>query len=167
MEPVITDAVPWRESLAQAHLFHSREKVALLDALKARFGPGVAETVARTAAEEAFRTWRAIGEAQSDRSAEQLVRLLWEPLRAKGFVFEAASAPGEVRLRCTRCPIAEMARALGDREWLFHLACGIDEAIARGFNPALALRRTRTLMEGHPCCDHVYFMETMSPSQPG
>lgn len=98
--------------------------------------PFLTDTVARTAAVEAFRTWRAIGEAQTDRSAENLVRLLWEPLRAKGSVFEAASAPGEVRLRCIRCPIAEMARTLGDREWLFHLASGIDEAVARGFNPA-------------------------------
>jgi predicted ArsR family transcriptional regulator len=153
-----------RDPIAQAHLLHTREKLALLDALKARFGPEVAEIVARTSSARAFREWRTIGAAQPARTARDLVRLLWEPLRAKGFVFETAEAPDGLHLRCTRCPIADMARALEDREWLFHLACGIDDAIAEGFNPELRLRRTRTLMEGHDCCDHVYFTEeTPSP----
>lgn len=148
----------WRNRVLEAHLHHTREKIALLSALGQHFGPEVPEVVARTASARAFEEWRAIGEAQADRSAENLVRLLWEPLREKGFVFETTSAPDGLRIHCSRCPIAELAHAIGDRVWLFHLACGIDEAIAEGFNPGLRLRRTRTLMEGHACCDHVYFI---------
>jgi len=156
----------WMARLAKVHFHHTKEKVELLRALKARFGCEVSEIVAQTASERAFQEWRAHGESGASRTAQDLVRLLWEPLRALGFVFEVESAPGELRLRCTRCPIADMAHSLGDTEWLYHLACGIDRAIAEGFNPALGLRRTRTLMEGHDCCDHVYFMRRTASMLP-
>jgi predicted ArsR family transcriptional regulator len=156
----------WRNRVQEAHLHHTREKSALLSALKQHFGPQVSEVVARTASARAFEEWRAIGEAQADRSAENLVRLLWEPLREKGFVFEATSAPDGLHIHCSHCPIAELAQAIGGQEWLFHLACGIDGAIAEGFNPGLGLRRKRTLMEGHACCDHLYFIKEECPSRP-
>lgn len=156
----------WRNRVLEAHLHHTREKIALLSALKRHFGPQVAEIVARTASDRAFQTWRTIGEASGHRTAAELVRLLWEPLREQGFLFEATSGPEGLRIHCSRCPIAELAHALGDPEWLFHLACGVDEAIAEGFNPDLGLRRTRTLMEGHDCCDHVYFIKTGRSAQP-
>lgn len=153
----------WQQRVMEAHLHHTQEKVALLRALKARFGDEVSEVVAHTASQRAFQAWRTLGEQHGQRTAEELVRLLWEPLRAKGFVFEVEPGPDGVQLRCTRCPIADLAHTLEDTEWLYHLACGIDAAIAEGFNPALGLRRTRTLMEGHDCCDHVYFMRRMAP----
>ncbi|HWQ08090.1 MAG TPA: hypothetical protein VN436_03245, partial [Holophaga sp.] len=69
----------WRGRVMEAHLQHTREKIALLSELKRCFGPGVPEVVARTASARAFQEWRAIGEAQASRTAEDLVRLLWEP----------------------------------------------------------------------------------------
>jgi len=34
-----------------------------------------------------------------------------------------------------------------------HLSCCRDAAFARGFNPAIQMERTRTIMEGAPSCD--------------
>jgi hypothetical protein len=52
-----------------------------------------------------------------------------------------------------RCRYAEMYRALGLEDLGGSLSCQRDFALAEGFNPAIALTRTQTLMEGAPFCD--------------
>jgi hypothetical protein len=59
----------------------------------------------------------------------------------------------------TRCKYAEMYRALGIPELGVVLSCGRDGALGEGFNPALTLTRTQTVMEGAPCCDFRYRLE--------
>lgn len=56
----------------------------------------------------------------------------------------------------TRCRYAEMYRALGIPELGAVLSCNRDYSLIEGFNPAVELTRTQTLMEGAPCCDFRY-----------
>ena len=53
----------------------------------------------------------------------------------------------------TRCRYAEMYRALGLAELGASLSCQRDYALAQGFNPAIGLDRTQTIMEGASHCD--------------
>jgi hypothetical protein len=46
-----------------------------------------------------------------------------------------------------------MYRALGLGDLGASLSCQRDFALVEGFNPAIALDRTQTLMEGAPFCD--------------
>lgn len=65
----------------------------------------------------------------------------------------------------TRCRYAEMYRALGIPELGALLSCNRDFALIEGFNPGIALSRTRTIMEGAPTCD---FRFTVRPApEPG
>ena len=50
----------------------------------------------------------------------------------------------------TRCRYAEMYRALGLADLGGALSCRRDFALVEGFNPAIRLTRTQTLMEGAP-----------------
>jgi hypothetical protein len=59
----------------------------------------------------------------------------------------------------TRCRYAEMYRALGIPELGAILSCGRDFALGEGFNPAMTLTRTQTIMEGAPLCDFRYRLE--------
>lgn len=59
----------------------------------------------------------------------------------------------------TRCRYAEMYRALGIPELGVVLSCGRDSALGEGFNPGLKLARTRTIMQGAPCCDFRYRLD--------
>lgn len=67
-----------------------------------------------------------------------------EPLRASDRVLE---------FNVTRCRYAEYFKELGLPELgaLFH--CARDFAMVEGFNPAIGLRRTQTIMEGAAHCD--------------
>jgi L-2-amino-thiazoline-4-carboxylic acid hydrolase len=53
----------------------------------------------------------------------------------------------------TRCRYAEMYRALGLADLGASLSCQRDYALAQGFNPAIQLDRTQTIMEGATHCD--------------
>lgn len=56
----------------------------------------------------------------------------------------------------TRCRYAEMYRELGIPELGAILSCNRDGALIEGFNPAVELRRTQTLMAGGSHCDFRY-----------
>ena len=59
----------------------------------------------------------------------------------------------------TRCRYAEMYRALGLEHLGGLLSCNRDAAMIEGFNPAIKLTRTQTLMEGASHCDFRFRVE--------
>ncbi len=82
-------------------------------------------------------------------------------------------AQDEARLEfdVTRCRFAEMYRALGLADLGSSLSCCRDFALVEGFNPAIGLTRTQTLMEGAPFCDFRFRLksdaETADAGAPG
>ena len=70
----------------------------------------------------------------------------------------------------TRCRYAEMYRALGIPELGALLSCNRDFALIEGFNPAVDLTRTQTIMEGAAYCDFRYALRELAErrrAQPG
>jgi hypothetical protein len=63
----------------------------------------------------------------------------------------------------TRCRFAEMYHRLGLADLGPVLSCGRDAAMVEGFNPAIQLTRTQTIMEGAPHCDFRYRVENTAP----
>ena len=66
----------------------------------------------------------------------------------------------ELAFDVTRCRYAEMYRTLGIPELGATLSCNRDAALIEGFNPDIALTRTQTLMQGAPCCDFRYRLQS-------
>jgi hypothetical protein len=64
----------------------------------------------------------------------------------------------------TRCRYAEMYRALGIPEIGALLSCNRDFSLVEGFNPAVKLTRTQTVMEGASHCD--FRFELRRPKAP-
>jgi hypothetical protein len=59
----------------------------------------------------------------------------------------------------TRCIWAEVYRDLGEPELGFVICAG-DEPAIRSYNPRLAFKRTKVLMNGDEMCDHVFYVKT-------
>jgi hypothetical protein len=62
-------------------------------------------------------------------------------------------SPTHLSFNVTRCRYAEMYRGLGLSELGTTLSCQRDFSLVEGFNPAIQLTRTQTIMEGAPYCD--------------
>jgi predicted hydrocarbon binding protein len=59
----------------------------------------------------------------------------------------------------TRCRFAEEYERLGLRDAGVALSCCRDVGFIEGFNPKIKMVRTKTVMEGHDCCDFRYTLE--------
>lgn len=67
-----------------------------------------------------------------------------------------AAEPDRLDFNVTRCRYAEMYRDMG-LEWLgAALSCNRDAAFCEGYNPGMALERSRTIMGGATHCDFRY-----------
>jgi hypothetical protein len=65
----------------------------------------------------------------------------------------------------TRCRYAELYQALGIPELGAVLSCNRDWALIQGFNPAVELTRTQTIMQGAPYCDFRYRRQPIEPEK--
>jgi hypothetical protein len=69
----------------------------------------------------------------------------------------------EFSFNVTRCRYAEMYRTLGLEELGATFSCNRDAALIEGFNPAVKLTRTQTLLQGAPFCDFRYVLNRAEP----
>jgi predicted ArsR family transcriptional regulator len=127
-----------------------------LSALEAELGERVTEIAVLSRAEQTEKLWRMIAAKHGDASVQGLLNTLWKWCANDGFEFTSEKEGNRTRMKVTRCPIAEMARRIGQQKWGYQCYCRDDFAIVRGFNPAIAFTRTKTLMQGDDCCDHCY-----------
>lgn len=145
-----------KQALKGVHAMYIKQQITLLNALKAEYGTGVVDTVRETNSRDVCRAFHDLADQSGKKSIEDLVNALWEPLRSKGYAFTMEAMDGGIQMNCTACPFASMYKALGGEEWGYALYCAADADLTKAFNPQIGFRRTRTLMEGHACCDHFY-----------
>ena len=62
-------------------------------------------------------------------------------------------------LHVTECLWAKTFRAARAADIGYAVSCHPDYASARAFNPRMRMIRTKTLMEGHDCCNHRFILE--------
>ncbi len=70
-----------------------------------------------------------------------------------------AESAGRFDFNVRRCRYSEMYREMGLAEIGDLLSCGRDGAFCTGYNPAIKLTRTQTIMAGASHCDFRYEIE--------
>ena len=135
---------------------HTEHLLWLLNGLRDRLGEQVADAVNAIVAHDVTEDWKATAEREGSNTIEDLIRLLWEPLVEKGFKYTYEKTDKGYQMCLTHCPIAELAKELDAKDWLYALHCATDPFSTVGFNPKVEFRRTKTLMEGDDYCDHFY-----------
>jgi hypothetical protein len=110
----------------------------------------VARVIRELARQNGAELARLLGEQTLDAFARSLDR--WRENGALEIeILEQSST--RLSFNVTRCRYAEMYRALGLTDLGASLSCQRDFALAQGFNPAIELSRSQTIMGGAPFCD--------------
>jgi len=133
----------------------------LIRAFGAEFGEAKTLEIVRTviaglARESGDELAKALGEQGLESFANTLDR--WK----EGGALELdvlEQTPRHLSFNVTRCRYAELYRALGLADLGASLSCQRDFALAEGFNPAIKLIRTQTIMEGASFCDFRFRLE--------
>ena len=102
--------------------------------------------------------WKKFTKLDAEAYADWLLDDLME-----GYDFEIIEkTPNSVRLKFSSCPFAIFFRAIG-KEKIGQIYCDVDYDMIKDFNETtggnLGFERTKTLMEGHDCCNHHIFVK--------
>jgi hypothetical protein len=139
----------------------ARLLIPLIEVLSARFGQAeVLELVRQTIVEIARQQGRQLAESCPGNDLRHFANTLenWKKGDAMQIrVNEQTDHCFSFDVR--RCRYAEMYRALGAPELGLLLSCSRDYSLVEGFNPAIHLTRTHTIMEGAESCDFRYRLE--------
>ncbi len=139
----------------------ARLLIPLIEALSDRFGrQEVLDIVRQTVVEIARQQGKQLAESCPVKDLHAFANTLenWKKGNAMEIqVYEQTSQCFSFDVH--RCRYAEMYQAWGAPELGLLLSCSRDYALIEGFNPAIHLRRTQTLMEGAKSCDFRYWLE--------
>ncbi|MFW9908124.1 MAG: L-2-amino-thiazoline-4-carboxylic acid hydrolase [Candidatus Thorarchaeota archaeon] len=124
---------------------------------KRDYGPEFNELVKDILAENVCRTASNWAQEKGISTAEDIVKNMWEGWEEGEFTIERTEIG--IQIHCTKCPIADAYRSIGEVEYGLLFQCDEDPFIVRAINPRIAFRRTKTLMQGDDCCDHYYSKE--------
>lgn len=158
-EQAISQEQMLKQALKAVHTQYIKQQIVLLNALKKELGPTVCHLVEEANNREICQTFYNLAQQTGQNSIEDLLKLLWEPLRSRGYDFTVERRDSGVQIHCTACPYATLYRALGGAEWGYTMFCAADAALTQAFNPHIGFKRTQTLMEGQEYCDHFYFYQ--------
>lgn len=152
---------PGSEEYAIAERFKSgwgkKNTVELLKELENEYGGKAGPVIEKLLALNIKTDWSETGkkEAHEGTEIEDFIRVLWEQL--KGFTYSVTKENGSTKFCVTKCPVHDLAQKTGMHKWLYHLACATDFYSTPSFCPKIGFKRTKTLMEGHDCCNHEYY----------
>ena len=148
-----------REELNGLRKMEFKSRVDDLNALKKVFGEKVEEIVLENRGKAVEKDWRGIAESIGKNDIQGLKDTLWKWVSEVGFEFTYEETEEGTQFTVTKCPIADMAKELHETRWGYICYCSDDPHIVKGYNPTLEFKRTKTLMEGHDCCNHCYLIK--------
>jgi predicted ArsR family transcriptional regulator len=130
----------------------------MLKHLSEKYGPMAAATVEMRVSKYIEEDWAELGtkEARPGTEIRDFIRNLWGSLPSQGFQFTQTESKQRIEMNVTKCPIHELAERTKLHAWLYHLSCATDFYSTEAFSPKIRFSRTKTLMEGHECCNHTY-----------
>lgn len=140
--------------------WHLKEKNIIYTALREKFGEEVDEIIEKTIGNRSKEMWREVAHQTKTDSLDDFLAFMFDPLPALGWEFERKDQDGKACFRITKCPKAELAKRLGTEKMMFLLACATDIYCVKGFNEKMEFSRTKTLVEGHDCCDHTFWIRS-------
>lgn len=156
--PMAEDGLNAKLGVLTRREVEARILIPLIDALGDAFGRAAVLAVVRDAIVKIARQQgAALVREMGGNSLKHFVDSLAYWTRDKALEIDVIEESDEIlSFNVTRCRYAELYESLGIREIGTSLSCARDFALIEGFNPAISLQRTQTIMEGAQYCDFRY-----------
>jgi hypothetical protein len=125
--------------------------------IEAAYGPEARERIRENRAKQVLERVKAWAESIEDNDLRTFCYTMEQGCRGSHEWEKLEDTEVRQAYRFTRCAWADIFRELGAADIGFWI-CANDGPAAQAFNPAIHFERTKTLMEGDDCCDHVYWV---------
>lgn len=140
----------------QAHQFHTKDKIDMIKGLVAIYGEGLYKELEKVCGDLALKEWAIIAKENNGATVDDIIKLLWEPLKMKGLQFEVEAITNGRKVVTSRCPIYEMAKGLDGTKEIYHHTCMKDYSIVKAFGHNITLDMEQCMMAGDKQCVHYY-----------
>jgi hypothetical protein len=148
-------------SKLQAKIFAGANNLVLaIRAVQAVYSDAGVETIRRAFAESWAETGKEMAKESADNSLRSLCSTLEQTCMGSHEWIKLEDSATRQAYRFTRCMWAEAFRELNAEDIGFWVLCQGDASLASSSNPLIGFSRTKTLMMGDDCCDHVYYLKT-------
>ena len=127
-------------------------------AIQAKYGSEGIEAIHRAIIESAVKRGSKMASDSDDHSPRALCSIIEGICAGSHEWLKLEDSDNRQAYRFTRCMWAEAFKALEAEDIGFWI-CEGDGPMASAFNPAIGFCRTKTLMMGDDCCDHIYYMK--------
>jgi len=148
----------WEQVFRFAHLGYAQ----ILKKLSAEIGHDRFDKMLREAAsEEVARSVTALTKSVPERNiAAFALYMKTQPIYRSALVWNVVEeSPTAFEIHVSQCLWAKTFRAQDAAEIGYARICYPDYAASEAFNPKMKMIRTKTLMQGHDCCNHRWAME--------
>jgi len=132
--------------------------VSTLRWIEEKFGKETIEEIRKYQLERNIDRWKKLKKELKDNSLETFCNYMEKSCAGTSESEKLIDEKNRKKYRYTRCMWAEIFREL-DAEDIGFWFCEADEPVVKTFNPNIKFKRTKTLMEGHDCCDHEFYIE--------
>ena len=157
---------PIPEVIEQAFLMKLYSKMSMsatllvktVRAIQAKYGDEGVETIHRAFKELAVERGRKMAQEENTPTLPAFCSALEAGCAGSHEWLKLKDTDRRQAYRVTRCMWAEIFPELDARDIGFWL-CEGDEPMASTFNPAIGFQRSKTLMEGDDCCDHIFYLK--------
>jgi len=129
----------------------------ILRAMKEHYGEEVYQIIVEKQGEHIRNHFKKMAEENGDNSIEAYIKLVYDPCLELGNEFTVEKTEDGYQMYCTKCMPYDGAKRFGVTEEAYYITCSRDPYMVEGFNPNIGLKRTKTRMQGHDCCDHFFY----------
>jgi hypothetical protein len=121
-----------------------------------KYGKEALDLIRKTTVDDARNRFEKIEIA--NRNLDAVKELLWDKMTDPDqYEFEMIEkTPVTLKYKVSKCILAEAYKTAGSTEIGYAVSCAWDFGFCQGLNPQINFTRTKTLMEGHDCCNHSY-----------
>lgn len=130
--------------------------VQLLHAMEKRFGPAAREVVREMAKNQTYPPRE--NQKTPEQDMQEFCSMVEKVAAGSHRWQKTINEPARIGYNYTRCLYAEIFQELGEPE-LGWVICARDEPWVKSYSPNIGFKRTQTLMQGHKCCDHFFYVE--------
>jgi hypothetical protein len=144
----------------QAKMFAGANNLILaIRAVQAAYGDEGVQTIRRAFAESWAESGKEMAQELRNNSLHSLCSALEQMCIGSHEWIKLEDSDTRQAYRFTRCIWAEAFREFDAQDVGFWVLCQGDAALASSFNPEIGFSRTKTLMMGEDCCDHLYYLK--------
>ena len=101
-----------KDRIENLNILHAKNKILIINTLVHEYGTKVYKVLEDGIGLDTITMFEDLGAKTKGRTIDDLIKILWEPLKKDGFEYTIEKTSSGTQMKCTKCPYAEAYKSL-------------------------------------------------------